>query len=99
MLGGWGAGGGTFSITRFPKREETKYDSRQMFMECLNMLQCFVGVFFLTKVYDVLGPERGVTEEADCSVGMRHRVNTSFKHEAQLVCDLNKSRGGNQKVI
>lgn len=43
-----------------------------------------------TKVYDVLRPERGVTEEADRSVGMRHRVNASFKQEVKLECDLNQ---------
>lgn len=43
-----------------------------------------------TKVYDVLGPEGGVTEKADCSVGMRHRVDASLEHEAQLVCDLGR---------
>lgn len=51
-----------------------------------------------TEVYDILGPEGGVTEEADRSVGMRHRVNTSFKHEAQLVGDLNKSKGKNIRM-
>lgn len=64
------------------------------------MLQCSVlGVFWwlflFTKVYNVLGPEGGVTEETDCSIGMRHWVNASFKHEAQLICDLNKSKEKN----